>query len=442
MAMNFAQVPFLNAGPINAAFAGTSIPKCLALRNVEIDWMRPGQVATAAHLNVLAFYISLDTTYATSVTAFGYELAYRFFQESAGPLMDANQYLNQAQARDHVRDVIRNILRGGHSRTGRTLSIGFVEEIRNLYVLIHGLLDADRTYEDFAGADVLTVFTAPAANVADWAAWGGAFTAEMAVAFLVLAAGGPSLRCAARHVEWIKAGMVYIWYTLMFAGTSNAKKFDKFVRQCGMNTLECPWPADVGVLAAMNNKMTGQLDREGYAQLFTHMGGQNALEILGLRNMVAQGRYHGMTSLMMILGAMKECPHFQWNAVRAMWPTECTAFNDVLLQLEDAVTHIINPWGGFGTMAEKNAVKATKFKCLAQLAFDIQKRFMGNTTIENLASFGGRAVYGKWSNIVDQLMTNYETWVTANLTLNVFIAAAPATAQAQLDVVNRVLIQQ
>lgn len=98
-----------------------------------------------------------------------------------------------------------------------------------------------------------------------------------------------------------------------------------------------------------------------------------------------------------------------------MWPLECDAFAIVLNLLVDAATQEINPLGGFGTSVEKNAIRSTQFIRLAQIACDVQVRFMGNTTITNLASFKTRAVYGKWANTVDALMVNLRTNNSAGL---------------------------
>jgi hypothetical protein len=68
----------LNAGSINAAFSGSLTPLALALRNADIDWMHPGQVVDAAHLNVLAFYISLDCSQSAGVYPEVYELGLRY----------------------------------------------------------------------------------------------------------------------------------------------------------------------------------------------------------------------------------------------------------------------------------------------------------------------------------------------------------------------------
>ncbi|KZS03398.1 Uncharacterized protein APZ42_033863 [Daphnia magna] len=69
-----------------------------------------------------------------------------------------------------------------------------------------------------------------------------------------------------------------------------------------------------------------------------------------------------------------------------MWPLECAAFMQVIAALKDQRTLALNPWGGFGTMAEKNIMRSTQFKRLAQLAYDIQTRFMGNRPYVNLKS--------------------------------------------------------
>ncbi|KAK4012379.1 hypothetical protein OUZ56_021478 [Daphnia magna] len=58
----------------------------------------------------------------------------------------------------------------------------------------------------------------------------------------------------------------------------------------------------------------------------------------------------------------------------------------VIAALKDQRTLALNPWGGFGTMAEKNIMRSTQFKRLAQLAYDIQTRFMGNRPYVNLKS--------------------------------------------------------
>jgi hypothetical protein len=200
--------------------------------------------------------------------------------------------------------------------------------------------------------------------------------------------------------------------------------------------MECPWPSDVGVLGAMYNKMTLSFDRARFTRLFDYMTAQGAIEVLGLKNMVAQGRYHGMTAIMMIYGAMKECPEFGWMAVYAMWGTECDTFAQVLNGLIDrANNHVINPWGGFGTSDEKNTIRSTQFPRLAQLAYDIQIRFMGNVTISNLASFKTRAIYGKWANTVDGLMDVYETWVNNHMNVGTIMAGVPAQNIVDLQAV-------
>lgn len=210
-----------------------------------------------------------------------------------------------------------------------------------------------------------------------------------------MAVGGVARRAPARYIEWMKAGIVYLWYTLLFAGTSNARKFGKFVTQCGLTNMDCPWPSDVGALSAMFSKMTAGMTRADFTALFAHMTNQGTIEVLGLKNMVAQAPFHGMTAIMMLIGAMKDCRDFKWGHIHVMWPLECAAFMQLIAALENPQTHRLNPWGGFGTMAEKNVIRSTQFKRLAQFGYDLQTRFMGNTSIQNLASYGNRAIYGK-----------------------------------------------
>jgi hypothetical protein len=63
----------------------------------------------------------------------------------------------------------------------------------------------------------------------NWTGWGAGLTEDDVRGFLVCAAGSGTRLCAARMVDWLKRGVVYIWYTLLFSGTSNAWKFGKFV---------------------------------------------------------------------------------------------------------------------------------------------------------------------------------------------------------------------
>ena len=307
--------------------------------------------------------------------------------------MAGADYLDTNNARLHIASVVREILRGAPSRSGRAFSTSLMDEIRRLYQDIQGLPDAER-------------------------------------------------RCAARHVDWVKSGIVYIWYSLMFAGTSNPRKFGKFVSQCGLSLMDCPWPAANGVLSIMSTKMTAGFDRARFTALFNHMADQTAIEVLGLRNMVTHGRYHGMTNIVMILGAMKECPTFEWAAARMMWPGEFIAFHNILDDLMDQTTHVVNPWGGFGNMIEKNNIRSTQFKSLAKLALDIQSRFMGNTTIASLQSFGTRAIYGKWAGTVDTLMTNYETWVTNHHAAAAIIAGAAAIPNSLVRIAKNAYLTQ
>lgn len=216
----------------------------------------------------------------------------------------------------------------------------------------------------------------------------------------------------------------------------NARKFGKYATQCGLSSMECPWPADVGVLSTMSSKMTQGLDRAGYTALFNHMAQQTAIEVLGLKNMVAQARYHGMTAITMFVGAMKECPNFGWGVANAIWPTEYQAFVDVVSDLRLPNTQQINPWGEFGIMAEKNVIRATQFKRLSQLAYDVQVKYMGNTSIQSLASYGTRAIYGKWGQVVDNLMADYDNWLTTNNTVTALAATIPATHAASIQLVR------
>ncbi|KAK4004059.1 hypothetical protein OUZ56_005802 [Daphnia magna] len=116
----------------------------------------------------------------------------------------------------------------------------------------------------------------------------------------------------------------------------NARKFGKYATQCGLSSMECPWPADVGVLSTMSSKMTQGLDRAGYTALFNHMAQQTAIEVLGLKNMVAQAR----------------------------------------------------------------------------------------------------AIYGKWGQVVDNLMADYDNWLTTNNTVTALAATIPATHAASIQLVR------
>lgn len=100
--------------------------------------------------------------------------------------------------------------------------------------------DADRTFVNAAGGNIQVDLEDPpaqAAGVRNWNGWGAALTADQVVGFLVIASGMNVPRCNARMVDWIKGGIVYIWYTLLFAGTSNAQKFGKCVGQCGLTQI-------------------------------------------------------------------------------------------------------------------------------------------------------------------------------------------------------------
>lgn len=421
MAQALNNVPFLNATTINLSFTGIVAPRCLALRLGNVDGLRPTEMDNMNNIKYVAMYIYLDTIQATGITPQGYELAYRYYQECCGVLQHENMYLDQADARLHMSEMLRSLLSGEASRGGRAVSAIFVDELRTLYTACHALPNIDRTI-----GGQLHVMAAPPADAADWPTWGGTLTAEQVAIFIRVAVGGGVRRAPARYVDWMKGGIVYIWYTLLFAGTSNARKFAKFVTQCGLTNMECQWPTDVGVLSTMFGKMTVGMDRAAFANLFEHMANQGAIQVLGLKNMVAQARFHGTIAIMMIVQATKDCGEFNWGHVHVMWPLECASFMGVIQHLTGP-NNTLNPWGGFGTMAEKNAIRSTQFRRLTQLAYDIQVRFMGNTSIQNVASFGNRAVYGKWANTVDGLMTAYDDWIARNMN--------PANMQAHIPVV-------
>ncbi|KZS06250.1 Uncharacterized protein APZ42_030353 [Daphnia magna] len=120
--------------------------------------------------------------------------------------------------------------------------------MHNIYTTCHGL-DADgRTI----GGNI-KVLVDPPVQAADWGTLGARLTAKNVLNFLQVAVGG----------------------------TSNARKFWKFVNQCGLTQMECPWPADVGVLSAMYSRMTAGMDRQAFTELFNHMAGQAAIDVLG-----------------------------------------------------------------------------------------------------------------------------------------------------------------
>lgn len=148
--------------------------------------------------------------------------------------------------------------------------------MHNIYTTCHGL-DADgRTI----GGNI-KVLVDPPVQAADWGTLGARLTAKNVLNFLQVAVGGNVRRAPQRYVDWVKSGITFIWYTLLFVGTSNARKFWKFVNQCGLTQMECPWPADVGVLSAMYSRMTAGMDRQAFTELFNHMAGQAAIDVLG-----------------------------------------------------------------------------------------------------------------------------------------------------------------
>jgi hypothetical protein len=63
----------------------------------------------------------------------------------------------------------------------------------------------------------------------NWTGWDVGLTEDDVGGFLVCATGLGTRLCATRMVDWLKRGVVYIWYILLFYGTSNARKFGKFV---------------------------------------------------------------------------------------------------------------------------------------------------------------------------------------------------------------------
>jgi hypothetical protein len=381
-------------------FVGAAPKRHCILRNLGDDIISDRNVTTVQGIKTVSGLLYMDLVVAHGGSPFPVELPVKWFWEMTGPTHEQDPYyMNQKDAGARVVDVLTKSLKGGKAENDIAITPAFRDMVRKGFTGIMALEKDDRTVE----GEELKVMTVPTEEK-DWQTI--EVSEETARTFFIMIGHGKVEFVSDEMTGWVKEATFNMWYSICFQGHFSITKFNKFIQQCGTKVTGIRPSGDPSFYPTIYQRTVANWDRADYVNLFEYVTGELPPDVLGFTNIFMQSRYFGMTSIVTILDQMKAHPNFEWPYLATLFGAEFAAFQDALQTLTGS-DWVLNPYGGFGSMAEKNKVSARKFSKLATIAFRVATEVDGNTTLKGSATFNSGSNLGSHKPIVDKIITAY-----------------------------------